>query len=60
MNFKIGKTKWQIIHYVGLGFFTVYRNGKKAKGLHMGNDFEGESEAMLAILKYYQVDRLYG
>ena len=53
--FKIGKTRWEIIHYVGLEQFVVYRNDIKAKGLHLPNEFETEAHAMFAILKTYQV-----
>lgn len=57
MKFRIGKTKWEIIHYVVLDVFTVYRNDKKAEKLYMKNDFETEAQAMFAILKEYQVNR---
>ena len=52
--YKIGRTEW-VIRYVVLDYFCVYKNGKLAKDLYMANEFETEGNAMLAILKYYQV-----
>ena len=53
--FKIGKTHWEIIHYVGLDKFVVYKNSKIAEDLYISNDFDTEGGAMLAILKTYQI-----
>lgn len=55
IKFKIGETKWEIIHYVGLNYFCVYKNDKLAKDLYMNNEFCTEGGAQLAILKTYQI-----
>ena len=55
VKFKIGRTEWEVIHYVGLKYFCVYKNAILAKNLYLPNEFETESHAMLAILKTYQI-----
>ena len=53
--YKIGKTHWEIIHYVGLEKFVVYKNSRVARGLYLPNDFDTEGGAMMAILKTLKI-----
>ncbi len=52
VQFKIADDDWEIIHYVGLKQFVVYKNNIVARELH--NIYKTEADAMVALLNIFR------